>query len=59
LSLPSLCGVVPRVPIIVSEDGMEVFKVLGQPVQGVQHKNVVGDVNAEVGEGVGEAFIFR
>jgi hypothetical protein len=51
--------VVPRVSILISEDGMEVFKVLGQPVQGVQHKNVVGDVDAEVDEGVGEAFIFR
>jgi hypothetical protein len=32
-----------------------VFKVLVQPTQDVQHENAVGDVDAEVGEGVGEA----
>jgi hypothetical protein len=39
----------------VREDGMEVFEVLVQPAQDVQHENAVGDVNTEVGEGVGEA----
>jgi hypothetical protein len=34
----------------VREDGMEVFEVLVQPAQDVQHENAVGDVNTEVGE---------
>jgi hypothetical protein len=34
---------------------MEVFEVLFQPVQDVQHVNTVGDIDAEVSEGVGEA----
>jgi hypothetical protein len=34
---------------------MEVFEVLVQPVQDVQHVNTVGDIDAEVSEGVGEA----
>jgi hypothetical protein len=39
----------------VCEDSAEVFKVLIQPAQDVQHKNVVGEVNTEVSEGVSEA----
>jgi hypothetical protein len=39
----------------VREDGVEMFKVLVQPAQDVQHKNAIGDVDTEVGEGVGEA----
>jgi hypothetical protein len=37
------------------EDGAKVFEVLAQPVQDVQHENVVSDVDAEVDEGVNEA----
>jgi hypothetical protein len=32
-----------------------VFKVLVQPTQDVQHENAIGDVDAEIGEGVGKA----
>jgi hypothetical protein len=39
----------------VHEDGAEVFEVLVQPVQDIQHENVVGDVDTEIGEGAGEA----
>jgi hypothetical protein len=39
----------------VCEDGTEMFEVLVQPAQDVQHKNAIGDVDTEVGEGVGEA----
>jgi hypothetical protein len=39
----------------VREDGTEVFKVLVQPAQDVQHENMIGDIDTEVGEGVGEA----
>jgi hypothetical protein len=39
----------------VREDGAKVFEVLAQPVQDVQHENVVSDVDAEVDEGVNEA----
>jgi hypothetical protein len=39
----------------VCEDGVEVFEVLVQPAQDVQHGNTVGDVNAEVRKGVHEA----
>jgi hypothetical protein len=39
----------------VHEDGVEVFEVFVQLTQDVQHENVIGDVDAEVGEGVGEA----
>jgi hypothetical protein len=39
----------------VREDGVEVFKVLVQPTQEVQHNNTVGDIDVEVIEGVGEA----
>jgi hypothetical protein len=39
----------------VHEDGAEVFEVLVQPAQDVQHENVVGDIDAEVDEGVGDA----
>jgi hypothetical protein len=39
----------------VREDGAEMFKVLVQPTQDVQHKNTISDVDAEVGEGVDEA----
>jgi hypothetical protein len=39
----------------VCEDGAKVFKVLVQPTQDVQHENTIGDVDAEIGEGVGEA----
>jgi hypothetical protein len=34
----------------VREDGMEVFKVLIQPTQNIQHENAVGDIDVEVGE---------
>jgi hypothetical protein len=37
------------------EDGVEVFEVLVQPTQYVQHEDVVGDVDTEVGKGVGNA----
>jgi hypothetical protein len=39
----------------VREDGTKVFEVLVQPVQDVQHKNAIGDVDVEIGEGVDEA----
>jgi hypothetical protein len=39
----------------VREDGAEVFEVLVQPVQDVQHENAIGDIDAEIGEGVDEA----
>jgi hypothetical protein len=39
----------------VREDGAEVFKVLVQPAQDVQHENMIDDIDTEVGEGVGEA----
>jgi hypothetical protein len=39
----------------VCEDGVEVFKVLVQSAQEVQHENAVDDIDAKVGEGVGEA----
>jgi hypothetical protein len=34
---------------------MEMFEVLVQPAQDVQHENAIGDINVEVGEGVGKA----
>jgi hypothetical protein len=37
------------------EDGAEMFEVLVQPAQDVHHKNAIGDINTEVGEGVDEA----
>jgi hypothetical protein len=37
------------------EDGTEVFDVLVQPAQGIQHESAIGDIDAEVSEGVGEA----
>jgi hypothetical protein len=37
------------------KNGAKMLKVLVQPAQDVQHENVIGDVDAEVGEGVGEA----
>jgi hypothetical protein len=39
----------------VREDGAEMFEVLVQPTQDVHHKNAIGDINTEVGEGVDEA----
>jgi hypothetical protein len=39
----------------VRKDGVKVFKVLVQPTQNVQHENMIGDVDTEVGEGVGKA----
>jgi hypothetical protein len=38
----------------VRQGGTEMFEVLVQPAQDVPHENAIGDVNAEVGEGVGE-----
>jgi hypothetical protein len=37
------------------EDGAKMLKVLVQPTQDVQHDNAVGDVDAEVREGVHKA----
>jgi hypothetical protein len=37
------------------EDGAEVFEVLVQPTQDIQHKNTIDNVDTEVGEGVSEA----
>jgi hypothetical protein len=39
----------------VPEDGSEVFEVVVQPVQEVQHENTVSDIDVEVSEGVSEA----
>jgi hypothetical protein len=38
----------------VREDGTNVFKVLVQPTQDVQRENTIGDIDAEVSEGVDE-----
>jgi hypothetical protein len=37
------------------EDGMKVFEFLVQPTQGLQHENMIRDVDTEIGKGVGEA----
>jgi hypothetical protein len=39
----------------VCEDGAKMIKVLVQPTEDAEDEDVVGDVNAEVDEGVGEA----
>jgi hypothetical protein len=39
----------------VCEDSTDVFKVLIQPTQDIQHENTIGNINVEVGEGVDEA----
>jgi hypothetical protein len=39
----------------VREDGAEVFEVLVQPAQDIQHEDTISDIDVEVGEGVGEA----
>jgi hypothetical protein len=39
----------------VHEDGAKMIKVLVQPTEDVQDEDAVGDVNADVDEGVGEA----
>jgi hypothetical protein len=39
----------------VREDGAEVFEVLIQPAQDVQHENAIDDIDAEIGEVVVEA----
>jgi hypothetical protein len=37
------------------EDGAKMFEVRVQPTQDVQHDNVIDDIDAEIGEAVGEA----
>jgi hypothetical protein len=39
----------------VCEDGAEMFEVLVQTAQDIPHENAIGDIDAKVGEGVGEA----
>jgi hypothetical protein len=40
----------------VREDGTKMIEVLAQPVEDVQDEDSVGNIDAEVDEGVGKAF---